>query len=282
MRCRASTSHIIPIVSYVRDSIKKVINRSVYTVPVILLVILTLFSVGMGSSAMSSSTGKAAGIVLTFDDMPVSDWYNARDLLNRYGVKATFYVNDFDQLPPEYLAMLQVLKNDGHEVACHGYRHIDAVSYLNGHTTQDYVNVEILPAISLMNNYGFYPTSFAYPGGSRNSATDAALLGYFKILRGVGNIGSPYGVAGSDQFYYQFKGEKVVFGAWTDNGGYTTEQFIAGLQRAGQNGEILITFGHMIRETNDVYATPPSKLEAILQYAQNNNLKFYRMSDLPS
>jgi peptidoglycan/xylan/chitin deacetylase (PgdA/CDA1 family) len=214
--------------------------------------------------------------------MPIEDWYSARDLLNRYGAKATFFINNFDQIPPEALPMVAALQSDGHEIACHGYRHIDAVAYVNGHSPEEYVNVEILPAINIMNNYGYYPTSFAYPGGSRDSTTDAILLGHFKVLRGVGNIGSPLGVAGTDLFYYKFNGEKVVYGAWTDNGGYTTEQFIMGLQRAKQNDEVLVTFGHMIRETSDQYATRPSKLEAILQYAKNNNIKYYKMSDLPS
>jgi len=66
---------------------------------------------------------RPAGIALTFDDGPHPEGTPAvMEILDRVGAKATFFLvgEQVERWPAVAAAIVQ----DGHEVACHGYRHI--------------------------------------------------------------------------------------------------------------------------------------------------------------
>jgi PKD repeat protein len=107
-----------------------------------------------------------AGIALTFDDNSIDEWYAIRPILQQYNAHVTFFVCRFGSLDHDKIDKLKILKADGNEIAFHGLYHTDAVTYLQNHTVQQYLDYEIIPGINLMKDAGLEPLDFAYPDGS--------------------------------------------------------------------------------------------------------------------
>ncbi|MCD1294893.1 hypothetical protein CUJ83_07765 [Methanocella sp. CWC-04] len=243
---------------------------------------VTVFSVN-GSLFDINGNGKP-GVVITFDDNYVSDWYAIRDMLKKYDAKVTFMVSGFDDLNTSDIEKLKDLRKDGHEIGCHGLDHVHADCYLANNTIEEYLDAEILSAIGAMNKKGFFPRSFAYPYGSHSSQTDAALLKYFKRLR-VTTGSNIDNIKDANEAYYKFNGDRVVASVCIDDSeDITTEEILEGLQRAKEHNETVIFFTHQpINYTVDNSTEKVisyERLEAVLKYAHDNNLTFYRMSDL--
>ncbi|MFW9912081.1 MAG: polysaccharide deacetylase family protein [Candidatus Thorarchaeota archaeon] len=222
-----------------------------------------------------------AGIAITLDDRSVDEWYDIRPLMARYGAKVTFFVTEIDVLSADEIEKLIVLKNEGHEIACHGFRHLDAVEFMKNHSLQSYLDEEIFPAVSFMSEHGLTPTSFAYPFGSRNSTIDDELIKYFLILRSTTYTSNETRVVGLNSTYYDWQPRKVLQAVGIDNlYGNTIEEIVEGLERAKSNNEVLLLYGHMPSNTSGDYVTPINKLETILSSAEAMGLSFYRISDL--
>ena len=105
--------------------------------------------------------GSHAGVALTFDDKTIDQWFELRDLLQQNNTHVTFFVtlwgNDLDQ---DAIEKLRTLQEDGHEIAFHGYNHVNADAYLENHSIQQYLDYEIIPGIEVMNNAGFLSSGF--------------------------------------------------------------------------------------------------------------------------
>ncbi len=215
-----------------------------------------------------------SGVALTFDDRYISQWSSLESILKKYNATATFDVSEFSQLSPAEIQQLITLKNDGNEIACHGYNHTDAIEYLSNHTMDQYLAYDITPAITAMDANGLHPTDFAYPYGSYNATTNAALLPYFNHLR-ITSATFP-------EAYYKFDNSSLIGAVCMDNiFNFTDQQYFDALQTAKQNNEVLVLYADNINQTNEsTYVTTPSRIEAILKYASDNNLKFYTLSQL--
>jgi parallel beta-helix repeat protein len=223
-----------------------------------------------------------AGLALTFDDSCVDDWYSIRGLLNQYGVKATFFIDNPDLLTADQINKLKVLQSDGHEIGCHGWRHLDPLAYTATHSVTSYINVEILPAVSLMQSWGINPVSFAYPYGEPSTLLNSPLLEYFGHLRTLAWPEDNIQIKTLESTYYKFDSQRVLGAVDMDNiFNYPLSLFYGGIDRAKANDEVLLLCGHrVIESTQPVYITPVSKLQAIIQYASANNLRFYTVSQL--
>ena len=104
---------------------------------------------------------------LTFDDGPSSNTMQILDILDNYGVKATFFVNGHtgEVMDERYRAIV----DRGHAIGLHTYSH----DYKNVYGGLDKFEQEI---VSLRNHIkqvtGIDTTLFRFPGGSSNSRTD--------------------------------------------------------------------------------------------------------------
>jgi peptidoglycan/xylan/chitin deacetylase (PgdA/CDA1 family) len=142
----------------------------------IVLMLICLISFSCTSPV---SNCKEGGVVITFDDAYIDEWYSIRDLLNTYKAKVTFFVARFDRLNEDQIKKLKIFRNDGHEIAFHGLRHLNAVNFVKDNSVEKYLEVEILPGINIMKNKGFYPLSFSYPFVAHTSRIDNALFNLF-------------------------------------------------------------------------------------------------------
>ena len=222
-----------------------------------------------------------AGVAITFDDNAVDSWYAIRPLLNQYNAHVTFFVSNFGSLSDEQVNKLKTLKADGHEIAYHSYTHVDADDYLTTHSIQEYLDNEILNGIGLMDNKGLKPVDFAYPYGSENNDLTDVLDQYFLHIRGIAD-GDP--LKSINSVYYQHgSNTPLIHGVGTDESrGYSTDEIYDGISRAKDEEKIIIFYSHTPVDTNNPgsYQISYGRLENILAFVKNNDLKFYIISEL--
>lgn len=104
-------------------------------------------------------------VYLTFDDGPSRHTARLLDILDKYGVKATFFVtNQF----PAYEHMIGETYRRGHTIALHTYKHIYSSLYAN--EAAYYNDLEAIKNICV-NQTGIIPTIVRFPGGTSNTVS---------------------------------------------------------------------------------------------------------------
>lgn len=220
---------------------------------------------------------KGAGIILTFDDHDVTDWFKADSIFQKYFWKATFCVSNFSSLNGEEINDLQILQGEGHEIACHSATHLNAVEFVKAHSLKEYLDTDIFPAIQAMKAHNLDIQSFAYPYGERNWDIDKELLKYFKILRGtVGNTRLP-----SQQFGFA-NGTQVVYALGIDRHyGNDLNYLLSLLDYAEKSDRIAIFYGHAIKEDDSRrYVTSYHTLEGLCNFIVEHDMQFFTLKDL--
>jgi peptidoglycan/xylan/chitin deacetylase (PgdA/CDA1 family) len=105
-------------------------------------------------------------VYLTFDDGPSK--YTARllDILDKYGVKATFFVtNQFSK----YQYMIGEAYRRGHQIALHTYSH----NYASVYASEDayYADLYKIRDVVVQQTGGYAPTIVRFPGGTSNTVS---------------------------------------------------------------------------------------------------------------
>ena len=222
--------------------------------------------------------GSHAGVALTFDDKTIDQWFELRDLFQQNKAHVTFFItlwgNDLDQ---DSIDKLRALQDDGHEIAFHGYNHVNANAYLENHPIQQYLDYEVIPGIEVMNNAGFYPVDFAYPFGSENDTLTAALQAYFVHIRGTdSDIDDPL-------LYEYGSNQLLIEGVGIDDLTYgnTINDIYDGISSAKQEDKILILYAHEpVQTVTENYTISHDRIEKILKNVSEQNMKFYTVSEL--
>lgn len=244
----------------------------------LLILSIILFSCSENEDIPIPKPNLQSGVVISFDDDFVDEWFEVNNILQKYDWKATFFVTRFNQLSNAKIQKLKVLKYEGHEIAGHGLNHINAPTFISSFGTSEYLNQEILPMINLMNNEDLYPTSFAYPYGSRDSTTDKLLLNEFKIIRGT-----TYGNSNPASQSCYYNKSRLVFGLGIDKNysHFSIPYFLSLLEYAKNNNKIVIFYAHKPVSTfKNNYETEHQTLIDICNYVKTNNMKFYKTSEL--
>jgi peptidoglycan/xylan/chitin deacetylase (PgdA/CDA1 family) len=222
----------------------------------------------------------SGGVAFTFDDRYVDQWFQHRDLFNKYNVKATFFITQPMKLDDDMIAKLKILQADGHEIACHGFNHTDATTYENA--AQQYIEKEILPAIEMLRELGFSVQSFAYPYGKFFPELDALLLSYFQYVRKTSYCcEKKQTVNHVNDAFIKNSSQRFMSGIGIDDIFNMSEQNLeTGFKRAQKEKEIIVLYAHNIAEdVVNTYAIKPEVLERIMQLTKKYELKSIRMQD---
>lgn len=255
------------------------------------LLLLTTFMLGIIfvliqpiSADDAEENQKKAGIMLTFDDRSIKEWYEYRALFNEYDVKATFFINGIEEVSKDDIKKLRKLQKDGHEIGSHGLNHLNSVEYVENNSIYKYLEDEITPSIAGLEKRGFKVTSFAYPFGSRSEEIDTELLKNFSIIRGTAYASKNTKLKDLDSIYYSpEKINKIIFGVGIDQSyNNSLSDIIAGIERARVEEKVMVLYGHSIGEGTNLkkYITSKDMLEGIFKYARENDLKFYTVSEM--
>lgn len=162
------------------------IVRPILTIATALLT--ALFVVFLPVPADASAT-RPLQVTFTFDD-GVADQLAGQQLLEKYGMVGTFYINSSFIGLPGYMtrANLDQLKAKGHEIGGH------TVSHQNLPTlSADEQNRQICQDRNTLLSWGYAVTSFAYPFAEFDATTKAIAqhCGY-NTARAVGDLRSPF------------------------------------------------------------------------------------------
>lgn len=221
-----------------------------------------------------------AGVVLTFDDTYVKEWFEANEVLKQYSWKATFCVSKINTLDESEIKDLQELEKEGHEIAGHGLHHYNAVKFIEKYGIDDYMNQEVNPMLDFMKRKSFKINSFSYPEGERTAKLDSVLLTKFKIIRGRAFRDE---IPSLQDCY--FNKQKIVFAFDIDNNhvNFSIPYLLKLLEYANKNHKILILCSHkVVKNVTANYQTKLETLELICNYMKRNNMKYYTLSDLSS
>lgn len=125
---------------------------------------------------------KLKRVYLTFDDGPSCHTERILNILNEYGVKATFFVNgkEADSLKPLYKRIV----DEGHQIGMHSYTHVYHDIYANTDAfTYDLDRIQAY----IYEQSGVLPTIYRFPGGTSNTVSRVSMSEFAEILdqRGI-------------------------------------------------------------------------------------------------
>ena len=149
-----------------------------------------LGDIGLFEDDKPCSQAAENGVVISFDDkMNIISWNESIPFLSEHEIIATFYVDRWDKLTDEEISILHELENLGHEIGIHTMNHSNYYEFKDaGGTPEDYLNIEVLPAIKIAEDFGFEISTFSYPHGARDAEIDEVLLEHFVALRGISSL----------------------------------------------------------------------------------------------
>jgi peptidoglycan/xylan/chitin deacetylase (PgdA/CDA1 family) len=228
------------------------------------------------------------GVVVSFDDRNFDDWVKAIPLFDQYGVKATFFISG--KIDATAIAAIRKLQSHGHCIGSHSVNHLRAVDYCEQHSTDEFLENEILPQLMAFREAGVTPTSFAYPMSDNNGATDKALRSEFRHIRTGRNLGKSERLNEVEQFFVPVTDiadgkHFCLYAKGIDHAperpDRTFAQIDAAMARAAQRKEIIVFYAHRISGAGTSNFIRPAALARIFARANELQLKFYTFDELP-
>ena len=217
------------------------------------------------------------GIAMTFDDNYIDNWVQYLPFLDSAGIKATFYISNYNRLTAVQIQNLHVIQNHGHEIAYHTVNHYNMVDYVYKyhHSVEDLMQKEIVVGLKMMQKDGFYPKTFAFPGGTHCDAIDQSLTKYFKSVRALnGTYNYSKSLAATDDNYMLYAFSLDKSSKQTD---ITVEKL---LESAKSNNTCAVLLTHKIEVPNTGLSTSLERLKKVIATAKRLNLKFYTVSEI--
>lgn len=149
-------------------------------------------------------TGDGKYAYLTFDDGPSSNTYEILDILDKYGVKATFFVNGHTGTEME--ERYKAIASRGHSLGLHTYSH----KYENVYGGLAKFEEEIVTLRQYLYKLtGQDITLFRFPGGSSNSKVDD-IQPYIKWLTDNGYVYYDWNSSSGDATGKQISAKEIV------------------------------------------------------------------------
>lgn len=240
-----------------------------------LLPLLFLINQSCNKNNIGSDGNTRGGIALTFDDNYIDNWYPNLGLFDSLGVKATFYISNYNKLTNAQKTKLREIKDHGHEIAFHSTNHVNFLKCADSSGVEKLIRQEVSHGLRLMNNDGFYPTTFAYPYGKHNDILDKLLLKHFKSVRALN------GTQDMSRSLVPLKDNKILFGLGIDEPSNRNIDKIQGLlYLAQQTNRCAVLLVHNVERQDMKMQIPLWKLKQILIKAKSLNLKFYTISEI--
>jgi beta-glucosidase len=211
--------------------------------------------------------GKKMAVSLTFDDARLSQVDKGIPLLDKYGVKATFYISPDNMLQrPD--AWKKAVKN-GHDIGNHSLLHpcTGNFDFSKDHALEDYsiqrMSIELDSASKfIMKMLGVKPFSFAYPCGQTFTGRGKTTRSYIPVIATMFESGRGWMNEGPND--PAFCDLAQLTGMELD--GKSFEQIKQLIESAKSKGQWLILAGHEMNEGGFQTSLLPT-IEAICQYA---------------
>ncbi|MGF1584790.1 MAG: polysaccharide deacetylase family protein [Bacteroidales bacterium] len=221
------------------------------------------------STFFSWPEGIKMGLSLTFDDARLSQADNGIPLLDKYNVKATFYVS-----PPAFTMRLDTWKksaSNGHEIGNHSLVHPCSgnIAFSRDRALEDYnldrMHTELDSASRLIKDLvGINPVSFAYPCGQTFVGRGINTRSYVPAVASLFQTGRGWlGEAPNDPAFCdlaQLTGMKLD--------GQTFEEILVLIEGSRESGHWLVLAGHEMGGEGNLVSSLET-IEAICRYASD-------------
>lgn len=134
------------------------------------------FAVDPARTDWNYEPGEQKTVYLTFDDGPSAHTQEVLDILDAYGIKATFFVTAIN---PDYLDMIGECYRRGHTIGMHTYSH----DYAQVYASYDayWADLNAIAAI-VQEQIGYVPCFIRFPGGSSNTVSRDYCAGIMSTL----------------------------------------------------------------------------------------------------
>lgn len=215
------------------------------------------------TSGFAWPNGAQAAVSLTYDDGLPSQLDNALPVVDRLGLKITFFISEgwptFAAQKPRYIAAVA----EGHEVASHTVKHPCGTT-LQSYTLQS-MGQELDASIATLRSFGAVgPLAFAYPCG--NTTVSAANQSYIPEV--TARFIAARGVAGviADPKTVDLTNTPGLFSSDTVTG----DALIASVTQARARGGWVVFGFHGISATGEYLITPQSSHDALAEYLAAN------------
>ncbi len=216
-----------------------------------------------------------AGIALTFDDNSVDEWFTCMPLFDSFGVKATYYISNYQQLNKQQVQKLKILLRHGHEIAFHSTNHYNMVKYVNNVGMEKLMRNEIEIGLDRMHADNFHPVTFAYPYGQHNASLDNKLLEYFKSVRALN------GTNNYTRSMATVSDNGILYGLGIDESSKRDMKVILQLvHNAFENNVCLVLVAHHIDRSDTKFSTSLTTLRRIIKEADDLGINFYTVKEI--
>lgn len=194
-------------------------------------------------------------VYLTFDDGPSQNTAKVLDVLDRYGVKATFFVTGNGQ---NYNYLIQEANKKGHTIGLHTYCH----NYATVYSSSDAYFADLDKIGKMVESLiGHYPKYIRFPGGSSNTVSRHYQVGIMSYLsKEVQNRG------------FQYYDWNVSSGDASGNN-VATSKLIAGATNSSANNVMILM------HDTDAKSTTVEALPAIIENYKSRGYRFSGIDD---
>lgn len=150
-------------------------------------------------------------VYLTFDDGPSIYTDEILDILELYGVKATFFVVGHEE--EEYIPMYKRIVEEGHSIGMHSYSH----KYTEIYATLDSFKSDVEQIRSLVKDRtGVECSLYRFPGGSSNSIGKKNIQEYIAYLEDEGIVYYDWNVSSGDATGVPLSVDEIVANSTAD------------------------------------------------------------------
>ena len=248
--------------------------------------LLYIFLLSYDDCIRSRHILKEPGIVLTFDDCSIHEWLSILPLLDSFNVDVTFFLTDIASIGPDELIILRNIQESGHEIASHGYAHVDPIIHIKEKGTLDYINSEILPAKDFLINQGFCQKSFAYVHGIRSKKLDFEMASIFQNIRAVSETQRHKrlkSIQNIEDLYFDRECQRIVHALCIDEiQNINIDQINYIFKKIVRENKIIVFYAHTpkIITSNGKWEINVDFLIEIFKIATKMNIKFLKFKDI--
>ncbi|MCF0130991.1 MAG: polysaccharide deacetylase [Pseudobutyrivibrio sp.] len=164
-----------------------------------------------------AEVGDIPKVYLTFDDGPSDNTEQILNILDDYGIKATFFVvgQDIEQYGDAYRRIV----NEGHTIGVHSYSHKYADIYESEESfIEDYENISKL----VSDVTGVKPKYYRFPGGSSNQVSNTDMSTFINYLNNQQVTYFDWNVTSGDATSQAFTTDELVDNVMNDVVKYKT------------------------------------------------------------
>ena len=213
-------------------------------------------------------TGWPKKVYLTFDDGPSIYTGQILDTLNKYGVKATFFVNGkTDEISKEgYKRIVE----EGHTLAMHSYTHVYKEVYASKEA--------FLEDVYRLQNYlfdltGTKPIYYRFPGGSSNTISEMDMQIFIQALHEEGMEYFDWNVANGDGGNKELTTDQILTNVWNDIPKYEHSMIL--MHDSVQKGFTVEALPEMIKQLQEAGYTilPIDDTTPLIQHIRDNSIE---------